>query len=244
MHRTLHLTNPHMKGQDVEDAQWLMNRAGYSTHLNIDGDFGIATATAAKETKWFLGYPAEKCIPNFGQVIYDYLTKKEPLSKDYVKRGKERLAAISGDVAKRHKTVEYGLWGIRNERSIHYAQYRPMDLMGDLLHLPVYNDCSEFVTKAYKYGGLPDPNGWHFGGIGNTETLLQHMREISKENIRLADLIVWGNLPNSHHVAMVIELGRDPVLVSHGQERGPLAIRFSTEHRYQNYRTAHWLTLP
>jgi hypothetical protein len=34
-------------------------------------------------------------------------------------------------------------------------------------------------------------------------------------------------------VALVLEPGADPLLCSYGQERGPLAIRFSDECRYQ-----------
>lgn len=243
MRRTLHLTNPHMKGQDVKDCQWLLNQHHHA-NLNVDGDFGIATATECKEWKWDFGYPSDKCTPSFGQFAYDLLTGTVAQPADYAKRAKDRAESADTVSAKRKKAVDYGLWGIANEPQIHYAMVRPMDRLNDLLSLPAWNDCSEFVTKAYKYGGLPDPNGNNYDGYGNTDTLLQHMKQISKESIRLADLVVWGNLPNSHHVAMVIGLASDPILVSHGREGGPNRIAFSVENRWQAYRPVHWLTLP
>jgi hypothetical protein len=38
----------------------------------------------------------------------------------------------------------------------------------------------------------------------------------------------------------VLEAGDDPLLCSHGRERGPVEIRFSTESRYQPA-TVTWL---
>jgi hypothetical protein len=36
-----------------------------------------------------------------------------------------------------------------------------------------------------------------------------------------------------HHVGMVLAPGADPLLFSHGQEKGPLLIRESVEARFQ-----------
>jgi hypothetical protein len=52
--------------------------------------------------------------------------------------------------------------------------------------------------------------------------------------------VVWGAYPG-HHVALVLEAGSDPLLCSHGQEKGPLAINFSVESRYQPT-PATWLS--
>jgi hypothetical protein len=41
---------------------------------------------------------------------------------------------------------------------------------------------------------------------------------------------------------MVLEPGDDPLLVSHGQEKGPFAIRFSQENKAQGL-PATWLTI-
>jgi hypothetical protein len=58
--------------------------------------------------------------------------------------------------------------------------------------------------------------------------------------VQPGDLVVWGAAPG-HHVALVLEAGDDPTLVSHGQEKGPIAISFSVESKYQPS-PATWLS--
>jgi CheY-like chemotaxis protein len=70
-------------------------------------------------------------------------------------------------------------------------------------------------------------------------------------NVRLLETILgpppnpatwssWGPAPG-HHVAMVLQPGDDPLLVSDGQENGPFAIRFSAEDKAQGL-PATWLS--
>ena len=120
-------------------------------------------------------------------------------------------------------------WGIRNEPRIHYAEVRPIPLGRTL---PLTTDCSGFVTVCYFLAGAPDPNGRSYDGQGSTATLLSHMRSIAQDDVRAGDLVVWGDYPG-HHAALVLEARDDPLLCSHGRERGPLEIAFSTESRYQ-----------
>src|SRR6478609_3385678 len=71
---------------------------------------------------------------------------------------------------------------VRHEPLIHYAQVRPMvtRTITNLvqLHTAVESrngltmDCSESVTLLCKLAGLKDPNGLHYDGAGNTETML------------------------------------------------------------------------
>jgi cell wall-associated NlpC family hydrolase len=58
------------------------------------------------------------------------------------------------------------------------------------------------------------------------------MRRIPKRAAQPGDLVVWGAAPG-HHVALVLEPGDDPLVASHGQEKGPVAIRVSIESQYQ-----------
>jgi hypothetical protein len=58
------------------------------------------------------------------------------------------------------------------------------------------------------------------------------MEHVGRETVRRGDLVVWGRYPG-RHVALVLEGADDPLLCSHGSERGPIAIRFSEECRYQ-----------
>jgi hypothetical protein len=120
-------------------------------------------------------------------------------------------------------------WGIRNEARIHYAGTRPMPLRRTL---PLATDCSGFATLCYFLGGAPDPNGLDYIGQGYTGTLLRHLPHIGHAAAQTGDLVVWGRYPG-RHCAVILEPGEDPLLASHGQERGPLAIRFSAEHCFQ-----------
>lgn len=135
----------------------------------------------------------------------------------------------------RQKIVAAARWGIENEPSIHYGEIRPMPLAR---RLPLTTDCSGFVTLCYYLAGAPDPNGLGYGGQGWTGTLLRHLRPAVQ--VRRGDIVVFGAYPG-RHCAVVLEPGDDPLLCSHGQERGPLAIRFSEEAAVQQA-VATWLT--
>jgi len=120
-------------------------------------------------------------------------------------------------------------WGIRNEPRIHYDAVRPMPLGREL---PLTTDCSGFATLCYHLAGAPDPNARGYDGYGWTGSLLEAMENVDRRAVLAGDIVVWGAYPG-HHCAVVLEPGDDPLLASHGQERGPLAIRFSEEARYQ-----------
>lgn len=142
--------------------------------------------------------------------------------------------------AVRSRIVANARWGIRNEAQIHYGEVRPIDGLREPRRLPLRTDCSGFATLCYAWAGAPDPNGLDYGGAGYTGTLLAHMTTIPALVVRPGDLVVWGPAPG-HHVALVLEPGDDPLLCSHGQERGPLAVRFSVESRFQP-EPATWLS--
>ena len=127
----------------------------------------------------------------------------------------------------RARIVAAAYWGIANEPLIHYGQVRPFPL---LRQLPLTTDCSGFVTLCYFLAGAPDPNGLGYSGEGWTGTLLRHLAPTAE--LRAGDVVVWGAYPG-HHCALVLEPGDDPLMCSHGWERGPLAIRYSDECRLQ-----------
>jgi cell wall-associated NlpC family hydrolase len=129
----------------------------------------------------------------------------------------------------RGEIVGAARWGVRNEARIHYAKIRPMPLRRAL---PLTTDCSGFATLCYFLAGADDPNGLDYIGQGYTGTLLRHMRHVGRAAARDGDLVVWGRYPG-HHVAVVLEAGEDPLLCSHGQEKGPVEIRFSAESSFQ-----------
>jgi hypothetical protein len=99
----LRLVTPHMTGQKVKDAQWLMaghNRfKGLATmkDAQIDGDYGLVSAQATKRAKYWLGYPLSACDMVFGQTVYEYLRPNEwrPLPELYRQRRAVRLKAAA-----------------------------------------------------------------------------------------------------------------------------------------------------
>jgi len=136
----------------------------------------------------------------------------------------------------RQKIVAAARWGIAHEPRIHYGEVRPIPFGR---RLPLTTDCSGFVTICYYLAGAEDPNGRGYDGAGYTGTLLGWLPRIHPAEARCGDLVVWGTWPG-RHVAIVLEPGDDPLLCSHGQERGPLAIAYSAECTLQP-RVVTWL---
>jgi hypothetical protein len=237
--RALHLANPHLSGDDVKQVQQLLasNPFGGFSPGTPDGDYGPATAAATKQAKWLLGYPAKACDGNFGPELAGFLQGRK-LPPQYQLRRNRRLKQAAGGSALRAKIVQFARWGIQNEASIHYEQLRPLDGLNQPEKLPLHTDCSGFSTLCYRWAGAADPNGGNFAGA-YTGTMLTHCRHIPKAAVQPGDLVIWGAYPG-HHVALVLETGSDPLLCSHGQEKGPCAIRFSVESAYQP-KPATWL---
>lgn len=124
------------------------------------------------------------------------------------------------------------------EGPIHYRQKRPMTLthyleqqLIDLLHNghSVDADCSETVTAICKMAGLADPSGRGYDGYGNSATMWDHLPRYSTPSRAQVGAIVTFGPGGADHVAQVIQAGKDPVLGSHGQEKGPMAVRFSAQ---------------
>jgi cell wall-associated NlpC family hydrolase len=137
----------------------------------------------------------------------------------------------------RDEIVGVARWGIRNAARIHYAESRPMPLRRTL---PLATDCSGFATLCYYLAGAPDPNGLGYIGQGYTGSLLRHLPHVAPGRARPGDIVVWGAYPG-HHCAVVLEAGEDPLLASHGSERGPVELPLSEEQRWQDGRPATWL---
>lgn len=133
------------------------------------------------------------------------------------------------------------LWTVAHEPRIHYAQVRPMRTRG-LAEQQIADrfadaegtltlDCSEAVTLLCRLAGLRDPNGRGYDGSGYTGTLLEHLPHYTQATrADTGALVVYG--PGSgDHVSMVCEPGRDPLLWSHGSDRGPVLVRLSEQRR-------------
>jgi hypothetical protein len=104
------LTTPHLTGQRVKDAQYLLaghNRfPGLGTYKDgvVDGDYGPLSAQATRSAKYWLGYPNAGLDGAFGQTLYEYLRTENwrPLPASYRKRRDQRIEAAAktpGEIA-------------------------------------------------------------------------------------------------------------------------------------------------
>lgn len=101
MKRTLHLTSPLMRGDDVSYAQNLLTKNKFNTAFltatHHTGKFDEVTAAAVRRAKWELGYPQDKTHAYFDTQLEKYLRKEDPsdnLPLLYRRRRKQRLTVI------------------------------------------------------------------------------------------------------------------------------------------------------
>jgi hypothetical protein len=148
-----------------------------------------------------------------------------------------KFSALLAERRLRNRIVAYLLWGCQPkvEPKIHYQQKRAMEWLKQawrLKSLPRWADCSEFYTDACAWAGAPDPNGLGYSGLGNTNTLWANLPKITKDELEPGDAIIFGTYPRTSHVVGVVEVGSDPLVVSHGMERGPIKLPLSEEAGY------------
>lgn len=67
------------------------------------------------------------------------------------------------------------------------------------------SDCSQWFTSVYRSAGLPDPNGERYAG-GYTGTLVANGRQISRDELRPGDAVIYGG-GVGHHVEMFVGPG-------------------------------------
>lgn len=92
MKRTLALTTPHTKGEDVTYAQKLLKKAGYYP-AKVDDEFGPMMAQACYRAKYWLGY--SKPVQTFGSDLEKMLlgqTKPAPAAQQRIKQRKKAQA--------------------------------------------------------------------------------------------------------------------------------------------------------
>lgn len=133
----------------------------------------------------------------------------------------------------RERFVDELKWGVAHEPQIHYEQRRPIPTHLPDHTLPLYTDCSGFLTICAKWAGAPDPNGRGFNGEGFTGDMLQHCLHIRSHDALPGDLIVYGD-GSGHHVTGIVERkGADFLVSSHGTDAGPRLILNSVEAAFQ-----------
>jgi len=225
-----------MRGEDVKAVQELLIKRHLLPTRTADGVAGPATLHAFVAAKRLYRYPKDEQTPTCGdRLVASLETGKSPFHHLPIPHPHANEA-----LHKEHQTralmAEIMDEGVHNEPRIHYGQVRPYP------HITrehwrtseVTTDCSGSSTIICMLAGVPkDPNGSHYNGYGYTGTIMAHARPITRAELKIGDLIVFGPYPG-HHIVMVRKLGSDPLVFSHGQEKGPFFIRLSEEQKFQS----------
>jgi hypothetical protein len=92
--RTLRIALPRMTGEDVEEAQRLLERNPFGNFAPgpINRTFGLLTAQACSRAKFALGYPQDDIKGTFGPTLKAFLSGKRGLPPDYRARRAARKA--------------------------------------------------------------------------------------------------------------------------------------------------------
>lgn len=243
--RTLHLTNPHMKGNDVTVAQELLHKHGYYKGP-IDGEFGSATGKACKKAKYDLGYATKTIKATYGYPLNGLLAGKIKLPAVYrirqrIRRKKAKKA-LTTEAVLRAAIVANAKWMLSGKAKPHeyYAQVRPIDGEHQPHKLPLHFDCSGSVTDCYAWTHkATDPNGEGYNGEGYTGTIMTHMKPILASEVQPADIGIYGNYPGDHAV-LALTHGPDPTVFSMGHQGDPNQYKASA---LESIGPLHWYTM-
>ena len=150
----LQLTTPHMVGQKVKDAQWLMaghsKIQGLATYKDgaVDGDYGPLTAQATYKAKYWCGYSDKALDKSFGQTLYEYLNGTLKLPADYLARRKTRLDAVAKNAGQ--KALDMALTQLETKESPPGSNMQKYGLWYGMNGVPW---CAIFVSWSFAHSG-------------------------------------------------------------------------------------------
>lgn len=202
----------HDKGDDVLAVKRALVRAGY-------GHRGMLI------TK-FMGDAAMRNIHRFQHAHhipvenYNVVTHRALLPY-FDARGRALLNSYLRQTV-RQRIVDVAIYDAMRNGSIHYTQTtsRMYGVRNQIRPpaVPLYEDCSSFVTYCYWVAGAPDPNGLGYNGYGFTGTQISRGRKVATPSPGDILFYGWGFNGYPKHEALYIGAGK---LVSHGSESGP-----------------------
>lgn len=186
-------------------------------NLDETGQVGEPTYYALIKLKR-KGHPGESAVDDVSRniLLHDYARRHPPKPPDIV---------LIKDC------ISEFLWEMVHNQSIwHYLQARPFRNLGRDPKAGGYSDCSEMVTCATYWVhtdiGLfvPDPNGNHYNGWGNTDTLWRHRSGTVHGLYQVGDYAIYGPNWKTKHTTMCRQAGTyaTAIFSSNGSEAGPL----------------------
>jgi len=120
------------------------------------------------------------------------------------------------------------IWAHEHASEIHYEEIRPYPLVV-WHHIPFTTDCSGFSIIMCKWTNYcPDPSGHGFNGTGNTDSVDCELNSIPLADVRPGDFVIYGPEGATLHMAVIVETGTTPMVVSHGTTAGPLLMSLAS----------------
>jgi peptidoglycan hydrolase-like protein with peptidoglycan-binding domain len=232
----LKLARPFVQGPAVAAFQAELARLGYA--VQADGVFGPGTDAAVRAFQTSAGLASDGVV---GPATLAALSRAAAAVP-----GAQHPAGLPVEAQRRAALIKVLRWMIAQEPSIHYTQDHGLRLaaLGTPYASPLSTDCSGAVKLACAWAQVPDPNGL---GLtvpeGYTGTMLTYCKHITRAAAVPGDFLVLGDWPGSH-ACVLLEPAADPLLFSHGSEKGPGTARLSDELAYHKGLAPHWLTLP
>ena len=116
--------------------------------------------------------------------------------------------------------VTWSRWAVANKSFFDYYEARPFPLYKPNATEHITDDCSATSVLMCWLAGAPEPFPGAYQGQGNTESFLS-LEHVT--NPVGGDFVVYGEglSLSVQHMAVVLEPGRDPLTMSHGDPQEP-----------------------
>lgn len=134
---------------------------------------------------------------NIGKETHEVLEKTQAKNKEGEWAYDDYAIKLEADFCKaflksdRDVIIDSGFYWYEHRMKTMYSQYRPYE-KGVPPWIPDRWDCSVFVTVCYYAGGVDDPNGRGYDGLGYTGTLMTRGERIPRGQLQPGDLIFYG----------------------------------------------------
>jgi hypothetical protein len=184
------------------------------------GQTGLATFKALRRETNRKGQPAMDSVAV--NLFEDAWAIKNPPKPPNIVIVREALAEFLREM----ELYNYKWW---------YSQLRPNNALGDDPDEGGRGDCSTlepcgtYMVRAETGLFVPDPTGYGYSGWGNTQSILNNLRErkVTNGQYEVGDCALYGPAWQTRHMSMCRQRGtaQTAIFTSHGSQSAPYATR-------------------